>query len=370
LKKTFILFFIIMLLLEPYSLLAADIEEDPSALAEKQIDMFDFSGLNAAGGVDFRDLTSKAISGELDLSAAGLANRVWNLFFGELKANWALIRNLMLIAILSAVLVNLTDSFKNKSVGELGFYISYMALVLVLFASFQLMLGVATSVVGTLSDIMTAALPIALGLLAITGNITSATMFSPLFALVIETLTLFTKYILTPILVFATALEIVNFLTEKKPLTDFAALIRKGAEWAIKLIAVIFLALLSLQKLSAPILNNLAVKTAKAAANAIPVVGGMLSGALDTVIYWGSAAKSGLLVALVIGMAVAISVPILKIAAMYLIYRVTAALIQPISDERIVDCITAIGDSCNLILKTSITVGIMFIVSVVVLLAV
>jgi stage III sporulation protein AE len=267
------------------------------------------------------------------------------------------------------VLQNLTDSFKNKGVGELGFYVGYMALVMVLFASFSNTIGIMTGIVDVMSDVMSAAIPIVLGLLAVSGNITSASMFSPLFAFVIEILTLFVRHILAPMLIFATGLEIVNYITEKEPLKNFAELIRNIAGWSIKTIAVIFLAVLSLQKLSAPILNNVAMKTAKAAANAIPVVGGMINGAFDAVVYWGQAAKSGFLVALVIGIALVVAIPILKILAMLLIYKITAAVAQPISDERIVECIGSIGKSCALILEAGITVAVMFIVSVVILLA-
>jgi stage III sporulation protein AE len=342
---------------------------DPG-LASSQLDMFDFKELDSTTGIDFKDLIVKAVSGQLDLSLSNLGKRAAGILFHEITDNWRLIRNLMVIVVLCAVLQNLTDSFKNKGVGELGFYVGYMALVMVLFASFTNTIGIMTGVVKAMSDIMAAAIPIALGLLAISGSLSSASMFSPLFAFVIEALTLFVRHLLTPMLIFSTGLEIVNFLTEKKPLSNFAELIRKIADWSIKTIAVVFLAVLSIQRLSAPILNNVAMKTAKSAANAIPVVGGMISGAFDAVVYWGQAAKSGMLVALVIALVIAVSVPILKILAMLIIYKLTAAIVQPISDERIVDCLTSIGKSCALILQAGVTVAVMFIVSVVVLLAV
>jgi stage III sporulation protein AE len=356
-----------MALIFPLNALAT---EPDASMLDDTIDMFDFSELDSASGVDFKGLVGKAISGQLDLSPSSLAKQGLNALFHEITDNWRLIRNLILIAVLCAVLQNLTDSFKNKSVGELGFYVGYMALVMVLFASFSNTVGIMTGIVNGMSDIMTAAIPIALGLLAISGNLTSASMFSPIFAFVIELLTLYVRHVLTPMLIFSTGLEIVNFITEKKPLSNFAELIRTIAEWSMKAIAVLFLAVLSLQKLSAPILNNVAMKTTKAAANAIPVVGGMVSGAFDAVVYWGQAAKSGMLVALVIALVVAVAVPILKILAMLLIYKMTAAIVQPISDERIVECIESISKSCALILQAGVTVAVMFIVSVVILLAV
>jgi len=342
---------------------------DTEAYVDQQMQMFDFSGIDKASGVSFGDLVSQAIKGQLDLSPKNLAQQFLNMLFGELKDNWSLLRNLILISILSAVLKALTDSFKNKSVGELGFYICYMALVMVIFSSFKITMSILTGLVTVLSNIMTAAFPVMLGLLILSGNPAGATAFPPIFAFSIEALTLVIRSILVPLLTIAAVLEIVNFLVEKEMFTNLGDLIRDFTKWALKIVALLFLGVLSLQKISAPILNNLAVRAAKAGANSIPMVGGMLSGAMDTVIMWGSAAKSGVMVALVITIILACAVPIVKILAMYVIYRLTGAVIQPICDKRIADCMESIGDFCRLLLYAGVIVSVMFIVSVVIMLS-
>ena len=343
--------------------------DDTESYADKQMEMFDFSDINKASGNNFGDLVSRAIKGQLDLSPGNLAEQFLNLLFGELKENWALLRNLILIAILSAVLNALTDSFKNKSVGELGFFICYMALVLVLFSSFKITMSILTDLVGLLSNIMTAAFPVMLGVLIISGKPAGAASFPPIFAFSTEALTLVIRIVLIPLLTVGAVLEIVNFLVEKDIFTNLAELIRDFTKWALKGLAVLFLAVLSLQKISSPILNNLSVKAAKAAAGAVPMVGGMISGAMDTVILWGAAAKSGVLIALVITIIVACTLPLIKILAMFLIYRLACAAIQPICDKRIADCIESIGDFCSLIMGAGAIAAIMFIVSVVIMLS-
>jgi len=343
--------------------------EDIDSFIDQQLEMFDFSEINNAAGSNFSDLVGRAIRGQLDLSPRGIAEEFLNLLFGELRNNFALLRNLILIAILSAVLTVLTDSFKSKSVGEMAFFVCYMALVMVLFSSFQIAMTILTDLVSILSNIMTAAFPVMLGLLIISGNPAGASTFPAVFAFSIQALTLFIRLVLIPVLTIGAVLEIINFLVEKDIFTKFAELIRDFAKWALKGVVVLFLAVLSLQKLSAPILNNLTVRAARAAAGAVPMVGGMISGAMDTVILWGTAAKSGVLVALVITLIVACAVPLIKILAMLLIYRFTGALIQPICDKRIVDCIGAIGDFCSIILSAGTIITVMFIVSVVIMLS-
>ncbi|MDR1560038.1 MAG: stage III sporulation protein AE [Clostridiales bacterium] len=373
-KKLMIVFMILAIFSVPLTAYSSETSQVPTtddteAYIDEQLETFDFSEINKASGTSFGSLVSQAIKGQLDLSPKNLANQFINLLFGELKDNWALLRNLLLIAILSAVLNTLTDSFKNKSVGELGFFVCYMALVMVLFSSFQITMKMLTDLVGLLSNIMTAAFPIMLGVLIVSGNPAGATAFPPIFAFSTEALTLIIRTVLIPLLTVGAVLEIINFLVEKDIFTNLAELIRDFTEWALKGVAVLFLAVLSLQKISAPIINNLAVKAAKAAAGAVPMVGGMISGAMDTVILWGSAAKSGALVALVITIITACALPLIKILVMFLIYRLTGAVIQPICDKRIADCIKSIGDFCKLILSAGVIVAVMFIVSVVIMLS-
>jgi len=158
-------------------------------------------------------------------------------------------------------------------------------------------------------------------------------------------------------------------LVEKEMFTNLGELIRDFAKWALKGVVIIFLGVLSLQKISAPILNNLAVRAAKATAGAVPMVGGMLSGAMDTVILWGMAAKSGVLVALIITVTAACILPLTKILALFIVYRLTGAIVQPICDKRIAECIESIGDFCSLILSAGAIVSIMFVVSAVIMLS-
>jgi len=367
-KIPFTVIMILTFLFMPLTVRAAQ-TGDTEAYVDKQLEMFDFSELSKASGSSFGNLVSKAIKGQLDLSPRSLAEQFINLLFGELKDNWALLRNLILIAILSAVLKTLTDSFKNKSVGELGFFICYMALVMVLFSSFKITMTILINLASLLSNIMTAAFPVMLGLLIVSGNPAGAASFRPIFAFSIEAMTLIIRSVLIPLMTVGAVLEIINFLVEKNIFTNLAGLIRSFTKWALKSLAVLFLAVLSLQKISAPLLNNLAVKAAKAAANAVPMVGGMISGAMDTVIIWGAAAKSGVLIALVITLIISCALPITKILAMLMIYRLTGAVIQPICDKRIVDCITSIGDFCGLILASGAIIVVMFIVSTVIMLS-
>ena len=95
----------------------------------------------------------------------------------------------------------------------------------------------------------------------------------------------------------------------------------------------IFVGLLSLEGTLSSSVDGLTAKTAKAAvSNFIPVVGKVLGDSIDTVLGCASILKNavGIVgVVIIIGICV---MPILKLAALTIIYHLGAALCQPIAD--------------------------------------
>ena len=59
-----------------------------------------------------------------------------------------------------------------------------------------------------------------------------------------------------------------------------------------------------------------------------------------------------------------VAFPVIKIFILSMLYKFTAALVEPISDKKIVNCITSAGDSLVLIMSCMISVSVMFFVMV------
>ena len=323
----------------------------------------------APSGVSFRSLLDSALAGTLDLSPSALMDGAFLLIAGELTAQFALMRNLFVIAVLSALLKNLTGSFQNKGVGELGFYVCYIALVGVIFQSFGMAASAMRDLIGTLTGIMEACLPLMISLIVMTGNIGGAYAFHPLVMFAVNVGASVIKNFIVPVIMLGAGVHIVNYLTEQEIISKFAALIKLGAATALKAIVIVFAGVLGLQRLSAPILDNLAMRTAKSATGAVPVVGDMLTGAMDTVLGFAHAAKSGVSVAIIIAALMACALPVLRILVLIAVYKFTAAAIQPVCDKRICECIDAIASFSLLLLGAGVSVCVMFLFSVMIMLS-
>ena len=339
----------------------------------RQLDLLDFEDIERAlGSLDgvpsFRDTVMSVIQGDIDLSPAGLSILAGEIFLAELSAFTSIMRNIIILAILSAILKNLTDSFKSADVGSLGFYVVFALLVALVFQAFNIGVSAATSMISTISNLMLASIPVLITLLVFSGNIAAPLVISPTLAFYAHISTIIINGIIVPLILTGVAMSMVNTLSERDILKNFVKLISTACGWALGLVAFSFGLILSLQKISSPIMSSLAGRTARTAVGAVPIVGDILGGAADIVGVWANAARSGVLVAIVIMVAIVCFATIIKLVALVFIFKLTAALISPICDKRIVECINSVGDFAFLLLACVATVVTMFILSSVILL--
>jgi len=332
-------------------------------------DNFDLQLLDRPGLPRFRDLVQQAIRGELDLSLNGVLNSGIQIIFGEFMASTGLLRQLLIIAILSALLSCLTEAFSHKSAGELGFYVTFLMTILLAISSFYLSVEILNGVVSLVSGIMLAAIPLMTSIMIMSGNVVGAASFNPLLFFALQLVTWFVTIVYVPLVLASAGLDLVNHLSDTVKLDKLAELLRKIADWSLKGIVGLFSLLLTLQRFSAPIASNIAVRTTHTALGAIPVVGNALNAAVDTVIHFGHAARSGVLVALVLVLCIAMATPLLKLAVLSGMYRLTAGLVQPVADKRLVKCMDIAAKHMGQLFKAGAIIGVMCIYAVVILLS-
>ena len=332
-------------------------------------DNYDIGILDRPSLPGFRDLVRQAISGELDLSLNGVLSAGMHIIFGEFMASTGLLRQLLIIAILGALMSCLTDAFTHKSAGELGFYVTFLMTVLLAISSFYLSVEILNGVIGLVSTIMLASIPLMITIMAMSGNVVGAASFHPLMFFALQLVTWFVSIVYVPLILAAAGLDMANHLSVTVKLDKLAELLRKIADWTLKGIVAAFALLLTLQRFSAPILSNVALRTTHSVVGAIPVVGNALNAAVDTVVHFGQAARSGVLVALVLVLCVTLATPLLKLFVLSCVYRLTAGLIQPVADKRLVKCMDCAAKYMGQLFYAAALVGVMCVYSVVILLS-
>jgi stage III sporulation protein AE len=160
-------------------------------------------------------------------------------------------------------------------------------------------------------------------------------------------------------------LQFVNNLSSEYKIDKLTKLLNQCALWAQGIIMTAFVGIMTVRGITSKSIDEVTAKTAKFAVdNFVPVVGKSLSDAVATVAGYSFLLKNalsslGLLIIIMI-----LIFPIIKLIIMIVLYKLTAALIEPISDGRLVNCINSAGDSLVLIMACLICVSVMFFIMI------
>ncbi|MDR1208983.1 MAG: stage III sporulation protein AE [Clostridiales bacterium] len=327
------------------------------------------SGLPALDGVTVKGLIERALSGSLDLSPESLAKAALGALAGELAALAPVMRNLAVICVAGAIIGALSSAFPGAGAAEAGFFICYLTAAGLIVSCFTLSINIMDGMLGSVTSLAQGSLPPLMALMAFSGSAGAAYTISPALVLALTALSTLIKNLVTPALTFAMALSLVSNLSEKPLLTKLSDLMRDCAGLVLKFASGAFIVVVTIQGVTIPVLNNAAAKTAKAALNAVPVVGSAMSGAVDIVSYWAGALKSGFLAAVIIIVIAVCALPILKLAAVMLMFKLAAALMEPIADGRTVKAMESLARLTTVMLGSCVAAMTIFTFIIVVMLS-
>lgn len=291
-------------------------------------------------------------------------------FLRALTGNAALLGKLIVLGVLMALLQQLSLAFGGEGAGQAAHLAVYLVLMGLTVSGFGLALGAAKGAVDKLVGFMLAALPPLLAALAALGSPTSAAIFHPLMAAVVGATAFLVKAVVFPLLFIASVLDVVSGLNDKFRLTGLAGLLKQGALTLLGLSFTAFLGIIGLKGAAGAVADGVALRSAKFLTAAfVPVIGKLFSDAADLMLGSGLLLKNaiGAVGAMAI---VAIAVfPLLQIAAIIVVYRLAAAVLQPMGGGPVAACLGAMAGNLNLLWATVAVVALLFLLSVTAIMA-
>lgn len=347
-------------------IISSQTDSDGINKIEEQLNKFsreDEAGL--LEGYDPRDLIKDAASGKFEFNMKSIADNVLRFLFKELYQNIGLLVKIIVLVILCALLKNLQTSFMSESVGETAFFVCYIVIVSVLMVSFSTAMSMGMEIIDSMVGFMYATVPVLITLLVTGGSITTGGIFQPLMLMVVEVSATVIKNLFMPLIFLSAILSIINNISDKIQLSRLTALIKQITGWALGAILTVFIAVVSLQGSMGAVVDGVTSKAAKFAISTfIPIVGKTLSDAADTVIGCTLLIKNAAGLAVMVGVILICIAPLLKILALVVLYKSASALLEPISEKRVTNCINEVAGSMIYIFSLSASVAFMFLISV------
>lgn len=304
-------------------------------------------------------------SGDGKFSFKKLTGAIVSFAFRDVIADIKLMTMLLIICVMCALLTNLQRAFSSEKLSNIAYFACYSLIIIIIAKSFYIGVSEVKDAVKGIQDFMTALMPILLVLLATSGGAAQAAVMDPIIMVTITiTATIFTDVIL-PLIIMSFVLQFVNNISEDYKIDKLAKLLKQSVLWIQGLCMTVFIGIVTIRGVSSKAIDEVTAKTAKFAVdNFVPVVGKALSDAISTVAGYSSLLKGAISSVGLIILVSVVAFPIIKVFILAFIHKLTAAIVQPISDKRVVNAINEAGDALILLAASLISISVMFFIIV------
>ena len=228
----------------------------------------------------------------------------------------------------------------------------------------QTMIGLGRQTIEQMDGFAGLLLPVVAVLTAATGAATGAAvrqgatvLFSDLLIGAIDTL-------LVPIVYAYVAVCAAHAAVGNEGLKKLASVLKWVVTSLLTAVLLAFVGYLTASGAIAGSADAAAIKTAKMAiSRAVPVVGGILADAAETVLVGAGVLRGTVGIVGMLGVLAICLIPFLQLAFHYLTYKLAAALIGTVSDKRLSDLLDSIGGAFGIVLGMTGACALMLLVS-------
>lgn len=351
-------------------------EEKLQITQEEMLDEFDFSDLDDSlkkmfprEKMKFREVVETLLSGNLKQAGEQFTKFLWDQFFYELQTHRKLLVYLLLIAVIAAVFANFSSAFGARQASEAAFYILYMLLIALCLSGFRLAVSEMETSLKCLLEFMKVLCPTYfLAVTAASGSLTSMFFFEVVLFLIFLAETVILNFLMPVINVYM-MIQVMGNLTGEEFLSQFAELLEKLTGWILKTMLACVIGINVVQGILAPAADSVRRSFITKTVEAIPGVGNTAGSVMDVVLGTAVLIKNGIGMAGAVIAAGICVLPILKVLLLAFLYKMAAAVTQPVSDKRITSCIGNVSEGYEMLGKVMGTTGILFLITIAVVAA-
>lgn len=312
------------------------------------------------GNTSFTDAVKDVLNGDFNTDAANIFTAIFNVFLSSFLSIAPLLVSIAIIAILSGVLNNMKSNFLGKNTTDMVYYVCFLAVVLVLATAMYQVVDLARNVINNMRQFMSIIFPVILTLITASGGATSGKLFQPLTAVLTGGITEIIVGVIFPIFVVIIVLNIVSNLSDNIKLNKLADFFKSCGQWLIGICFTVFIAFLSIQGILAGAMDGISIRAAKyAIGHSIPVVGNYIKDGFNLVLGSCVLIKNSVGVTGMLLLLSMVLVPIIQLLVFSLGLKLTAGIIEPVTDKKISGMVQTVSKNITLLLIAVISIAFM-----------
>ena len=322
-------------------------------------------------GLTVREIIERLINREPLFEIDRIISSIGEIFLKEVFSSVSLGIQLLAVCILMALMVHLCSAFGKSAASSIGAMACSCAAIALCLFNFRDVYFLCEGTISNMALFMQVLIPVLLPLILAIGGLSSGGILSPA---IISSVTIFATLIeklILPLLFFSCIFILGNSLADRDYVKKLALLLRSIAAFILGLAVTIFSGLTAIQSLVTKSADGMLIRTAKFSVdNLIPIVGGFAADSLDMVLSCTSIIKNSIGIFGLIVIILLIALPLIKVLAVALVYKVTAALVEPIGNKVIADCLNEMGNTVILLAVVMFLCAVLFIIFISILISI
>ena len=335
-------------------------------LADVQKMLDDFMG---ADSFSMKEALIKLTRGEQAFSKEAVQEFVYRFFFYQLDQEKELFVKLILLILLSAVITSFAEVFENNQIGDISFFVVYLLFFTILMDSFSKMSSSLEKTIFWMTEMMKGLAPAYYMTVCAASGAASAVVFYEGVLLMVWGIQWLLLTVLLPASGMYVLLQLVNSLSREEMLGKMAELLNTAVSWGLKSLLAAVVGLQIIRNLVAPVMDSVKRGLLSKAAGALPGVGNAVNMVTELVVTSAVLVRNCLGVVILVVFVLIGAGPMLHYGILSLLYRLLAAVAQPVSDRRMVRALGTMGEGCALLLRILFTAEVLCMLAFLVLMA-
>ena len=331
---------------------------------QKMLD--DFMG---ADSFSMKEALIKLTRGEQAFSKEAVQEFVYRFFFYQLDQEKELFVKLILLILLSAVFTSFAEVFENNQIGDISFFVVYLLFFTILMDSFSRMSSSLEKTISWMTEMMKGLAPAYYMTVCAASGAASAVVFYEGVLLMVWGIQWLLLTVLLPASGMYVLLQLVNSLSREEMLGKMAELLNTAVSWGLKSLLAAVVGLQIIRNLVAPVMDSVKRGLLSKAAGALPGVGNAVNMVTELVVTSAVLVRNCLGVVILVVFVLIGAGPMLHYGILSLLYRLLAAVAQPVSDRRMVRALGTMGEGCALLLRILFTAEVLCMLAFLVLMA-
>ena len=262
------------------------------------------------------------------------------------------------------LLKNFSTIFRNSYISEMCFLLVYIELMVLLMKSFLIMNELLSETLQRVVEFMKMLIPVFAMSMVFSNGTGSAAGFYEMTFFIIYLVQWGLLYLLAPMVQIYVVMQFLNYILEGEKFTRMCELLEDGIRFCLKFIVTLVMGINLVQGLICPAIDRLKTGTWAKAVGMIPGIGNSANAIGEMLIGTGMVIKNSVGAATMLVLVVLTAIPLVKLYAMSFLYKLSAAVLEPVTDKRIAGSINGVFKGSVLAGKLMLTSLFLFFITI------